>query len=487
MGTATVHTVNILDGNTETVTVEFRNDPWTGLTIRKVDKTNAKGLPGAIFKLYKGSEEDSKAYLGDWESGENGSVTIQKLEPGYYTIVEFQAPYGYLLDQEHHVQTIEIKPETVDRNITMVFQNLPKPKLLIEKIDKVTGLRLPGAVFHVSRRGSEEYMEVTTGSDGTVLLENLEDDWYTVTEVRAPSGYVLDTWHYDVEMIPGKTVPLIMSNLQQPDLLIRKVDEQTEVGVPGAMLRRTKDDAKEYKDVTTGADDTYLVKDLEPGWYTVKETKAPLEYILDDTVKTVELKPDAPAVVEFENQPLNGLHIKKIDSKTQAPLEGAKFRVSEKGGRLIGEYTTDNQGEIVIDDLQPGWYTIEEIKAPDGYRLDNTPKDVEFVWGQFVTVEFTNELLSPIQIRKIDSETGAPLAGAKFRITKANGEYVGDFFTSTDDFLNVPELEPGFYIVSETKAPEGYLLDNTPQTIEVKANVPTMVEFVNKRLPGLQV
>lgn len=127
MGTTTVHTVNILDGNTETVTVEFRNEPWTGLTICKVDKTNTKGLPGAIFKLYKGSEEDPKAYLGDWETGENGSVTIQKLEPGYYTIVESQAPYEYLLDQEHHVQTIKIKPEEVNRNITVVFQNLPKP------------------------------------------------------------------------------------------------------------------------------------------------------------------------------------------------------------------------------------------------------------------------------------------------------------------------------------------------------------------------
>lgn len=189
----------------------------------------------------------------------------------------------------------------------------------------------------------------------------------------------------------------------------------------------------------------------------------------------------------MRTSPSNGLHIKKIDSKTQAPLEGAKFRVSEKGGRLIGEYATDNQGESVIDDLQPGWYTIEETKAPNGYRLDNTPKDVEFVWGQFVTVEFTNELLSPIQIRKIDSETGAPLAGAKFRITKANGEYVGDFSTSTDGFLNVPELEPGFYIVSETKAPEGYLLDNTPQTIEVKANVPTIDEVYTRGYRELRI
>ena len=203
--------------------------------------------------------------------------------------MESQAPYGYLLDQEHHVQTIEIKPEAVNRNITVVFQNLPKPKLLIEKIDKVTGLRLPGAVFHVSRRGSEEYMEVRTGSDGTVLLENLEDDWYTVTEVRAPSGYVLDSRHYDVEMIPGKTVPLIINNLQQPDLLLRKVDEQTGSGVPGAVLRITKDGAKEYKDVTTGADGTYLVKDLEPGWYIVEEIKAPDGYLLNEEPQYIEL------------------------------------------------------------------------------------------------------------------------------------------------------------------------------------------------------
>ncbi len=487
MGTTTVHTVNILDGNTETVTVEFRNEPWTGLTIRKVDKTNAKGLPGAIFKLYKGSEEDPKAYLGDWESGENGSVTIQKLEPGYYTIVESQAPYGYLLDQEHHVQTIEIKPEAVNRNITVVFQNLPKPKLLIEKIDKVTGLRLPGAVFHVSRRGSEEYMEVRTGSDGTVLLENLEDDWYTVTEVRAPSGYVLDSRHYDVEMIPGKTVPLIINNLQQPDLLLRKVDEQTGSGVPGAVLRITKDGAKEYKDVTTGADGTYLVKDLEPGWYIVEEIKAPDGYLLNDEPQYIELIAGQDSELIIKNRHKPSLEILKIDSVTKQPLEGVSFQVQIKNGKTLGEYRTDAAGRIYLENIDPELYVVTEVKAPDGYIMLTGSKEALVEWGKTTTLQFENQPRNPILVKKVDTKTGEPLAGAKFRVEKSSGERMGDFVTNSAGFFVTPDLEAGTYTVYETAAPAGYILDKTPQTAVLRPNGTTTLEFSNKPLAGLQI
>ena len=487
MGTTTVHTVNILDGNTETVTVEFRNEPWTGLTIRKVDKTNAKGLPGAIFKLYKGSEEDPKAYLGDWESGENGSVTIQKLEPGYYTIVESQAPYGYLLDQEHHVQTIEIKPEAVNRNITVVFQNLPKPKLLIEKIDKVTGLRLPGAVFHVSRRGSEEYMEVQTGSDGTVLLENLENDWYTVTEVRAPSGYVLDSRHYDVEMIPGKTVPLIINNLQQPDLLIRKVDEQTGSGVPGAVLRITKDGAKEYKDVTTGADGTYLVKDLEPGWYIVEEIKAPDGYLLNDEPQYIELIAGQDSELIIKNRHKPSLEILKIDSVTKQPLEGVAFRVQIKNGKTLGEYRTDAVGRIYLENIDPELYVVTEVKAPDGYILLTGSKEALVEWGKTTTLQFENQPRNPILVKKVDTKTGEPLAGAKFLIQQVNGAFVAELETGRNGYITVTDLDPGWYTVKETKAPLGYILDDTVKTVELKPDSPAVVEFENQPLNGLHI
>ena len=177
-GTAQVHTVNILEGNFEPVTVQFENEPWTGLTIRKVDASNGKGLAGAVFKIYRGSAEDSKAYLGDWETGTNGSVVIQDLQPDYYTIVESQAPYGYLLDGEHRVQTIEIKPDAVNENLTVVFQNQPRPKLLIKKIDGETGEPIC-AVFNLYDAKNNLLGEFTTGQNGVIeFLRELAEGKY---------------------------------------------------------------------------------------------------------------------------------------------------------------------------------------------------------------------------------------------------------------------------------------------------------------------
>ena len=752
--TDVVHNVSVFEGTTEAVEVVFENEPWSGLTIKKVDSTNDKGLQGAVFKVYKGSHEDPLAFIGDFETNENGVVVVPKLESGqYYTIVEAQPPYGYLLS-ENNVQTVMVRPDAVQNNVTVIFQNKPKPKLLIEKIDEVTGKKLEGAVFRVSLKDSAEYKEFTTGADGTVLIENLEEDWYTVQEIRSPTNYILDDQIRNIQTKAGETTILRINNHRKPNLTIRKVDEQTGNGIAGVTLRITKEGAKEYQDVTTGADGVFVLEHADPGWYIVteqrtpethildqtphyievkadqdteiviknkakpslrilktdsvtkqpmqgvtfevsvkqgktlgeyrtdaggeiflpniepqlyvireirtldgylidtqqkealvewgkttevaftntpknplliykvdfhtgeplagatflvekvngehvgeyitgrngyatvtgiepgfylvKEVKPPLNYILDETPKTVELKYDSPAIVQFEDKAMSGLHIKKIDSLTKEPMEGVSFRVSEKAGRTIGEFKTDAQGSILVDNLQPGWYTVREIDTLEGYILDELPRDVEFVWGQLTTLEFTNDRkaqlqvkkvdtdtgeplagakfrletvggeflgeystdrtgfftvdnlnvdyvvvreikepdgyllnnvpytvrieankpailevsnkrLSPIQIRKVDAETGAPLAGAHFRVTQANGEYVGDFSTGTDGFLNIPELQPGFYIVSETQAPAGYLLDQTPQTIEVKANIPALVEFTNKRLPGLQV
>ena len=100
-----------------------------------------------MFKLYEGTSTETTKFLGDYVTNENGVVVIPELESNqYYTVQEAQPPYGYFLDEEDNPQTILIKPEALGENMTIVFRNMPKPKLLITKIDADTGEPLPGGV-----------------------------------------------------------------------------------------------------------------------------------------------------------------------------------------------------------------------------------------------------------------------------------------------------------------------------------------------------
>ena len=140
----------------------------------------------------------------------------------------------------------------------------------------------------------------------------------------------------------------------------------------------------------------------------------------------------------------------------------------------------------VIGKEQIGEYDYSKL----GWSAENllSPKDVEVTHDQFIRVAFADERLASLQIRKIDEITGEPLAGAVFRVTKQNGEIIGEeYVTDKAGLIQVPTLAPGYYAVSEVKAPAGYTLDGAAKTVEVKTNTPTVVTFADKPLAGLKI
>ena len=139
--------------------------------------------------------------------------------------------------------------------------------------------------------------------------------------------------------------------------------------------------------------------------------------------RSVELREGKPAQVEFVNIKKEALQILKVDAETGDPLPGAVFTVMKTSGEPVGDrYTTDRNGSILITDLEPGAYIVAEVQAPEGYVLSAAPQTIELKPGQSARLEFVNTKKESLQILKVDAETGDPLPGAVFTITKTSGE-----------------------------------------------------------------
>ena len=147
------------------------------------------------------------------------------------------------------------------------------------------------------------------------------------------------------------------------------------------------------------------------------------------------------------------------------------FKITRGDGSVVREsVTTDADGVIHLPELDTGTYIITEVSAPDGYAIDEAPKTVEVRAGQTYEVTFSNTRRSGLTIRKIDEDTRQPLKNAIFSISKANGEIVKDRAeTDVNGVITLTGIEDCTLIVTEIEAPDGYILQDMPKTIEVKA------------------
>ncbi len=370
-----------------------------------------------------------------------------------------------------------------------------------------------------------ELIETLTTEKGVVMSKPLYLGTYTVTEKTAPHGYVQDTTVYDVTLYYGdQTVELVTESIsidnapQMGTVTIEKRDKETgkPIILSDAVFRlHAKEDivtgdgvvhykAGELVDTLTTIQGVIASKPLYLGTYVITEITAPEGYILNSTPYDVTLSYGGQAVelvsesLSLDNAPQMGtITITKVDKETGKPIVGADavfelrakadiitadVTIRHKAGELIDTLTTKD-GVATTSLLYLGAYTITEVTAPDGYLLDDTPHDVTLVYGgqdvALVTESLTIEnapQMGQIVITKVDSETGKPiiLSPATFAIYAAadivtpdgtvrytKGQLV-DTLVTENGVATSKLLYLGDYIVVETIAPEGYILDTTP-------------------------
>lgn len=519
----------IIDGQAQTidiksgkvVSITFKNAPKGELVIEKTDAATGKLLSGAEFIIRKsdGTEVGADGNIHNdltiesgtlssdshFVTGGDGRIIIKGLTPGNYTITEVKAPDGYLIGKNAS-RTIQI---TAGDTQTITFANPSTCSLLIKKVctenpDKM----LEGAVFDVRYADGTVVGDsngvFTTGADGTILITGLEaNKAIVVTETKAPDGFTIDTTPQTITTQAGKVVQLTFANAPYGKIIIEKRDSKTNELLPGAEFRVTTAAGCEVGQngvigdtnltsngiFTTGADGKITITNVRPGNYVITEIKAPDGYLIDDPTRTITVTSGDTQTIVFKDTKPGGLIIEKRDSVTKEPLAGATFKVTTSDGRFVaqdggatstnGLYTTDANGQIHIVDLDPDTYVVTEVTAPDGYLMDAPSQTVKIEKNDTQTLTFYDTPLGGLTIVKVDSESGKRLEGAKIEVAKMNGEIVGTYVTDKLGVIQLPDLDDGWYQLTEIKAPKGYLLDSTPQKVEVKKGETKTFEFEN--------
>ena len=468
----------------ETTTEVVKNAKQTGdLVIEKIDAANSDKLAGAEFTI-----TDPYGYEATETSNAAGQITLKKLPIGTYTVKETKAPAGYELNAKAF--TVEVTVDNVSTQVVTNTKEQPKVGTLkIHKIDADSKAPLAGAIFEITGDGYKEFKE--SDANGMIEIVDLPLGTYKFTEVKAPAGYELSEQTFTAVITSAGVFEQTVLNTKKEvppvippvgSLVIHKVDTKNNA-LAGAEFHITGANYDVMKKSNNNGQ--IELNDLEPGTYTITETKAPAGYELAAAPFTVTVAENSTFTQTVINEKIvpqvGSIIINKVDDNNVA-LAGATFHITGPNG-YDEMKTSNNMGQIELHELAVGEYTVTETKAPAGYELVATPFKLNVTVQGTTTQTVVNKKEQPkvgqLIIEKTDEQTGTRLKGATFEII--GDDYNESFTTNASGQIIVKNLVPGTYTVKETAAPAGYTLSTDTYDVEVKANETVKQVITNKK------
>ncbi|QWG37741.1 choice-of-anchor A family protein [Bacillus mycoides] len=448
----------------EVVKQEVMNEKVLGqFEIVKVDANDkTKLLSDAEFTVYKDGKK-----VAELKTDESGKAMLPKLPLGEYTVKETKAPAGYKISNKEWKVTIQNEKEVV--KVEAENEKLLGSLQIIKTDDKDQAERLAGAVFTLKdAKGNVVKEKITTDKSGTVKVEGLVPGEYTLEETKAPEGYELTKQVIHVTVNGEKVVDVKVTNSKSlGQFEIVKVDANDKTKLLSDAEFEVYKDGKKVEMLQTDKTGKVISGKLEPGKYTLKETKAPKGYKLLKEEIEVVVEANKVVQVQVENaKELGSLQVIKKDAESGKVLEGAEFRLKNETGQVVGEAkTTNKDGVVTFENLVPGKYTLEETKAPEGYKAVEVTVKVNVVANEVAKQEVLNEkvkekITGQVEITKIDAnDTDKKLEGAVFEILK-DGIKIDTLTSDKNGKATSKKLEPGDYVLKEVQAPEGYNLSD---------------------------
>lgn len=513
----------ILHGS-ESKTVTFENVPLNAIIVEKYDSVTHEALPGCTFQLryLGGTSGTGGTVIGQKVTGKNGTAIWTGLKSGTYILEEVDPADGYSIIQSS--ETIFLADSGEQSVVTVRFENMPDGMLLIRKVCDVNpSITLQDAEFKIAYADGTLIGDSNgifrTDENGEIRISGLKPGKsVVVTETRAPDGFILDTQSQTVQIKEGRTVSLTFKNTPKGALIIQKRDSETNKPLPGAEFRVMTaagcevglngvigDSTLTQNGIfTTDSSGEIRITNLIPGAYVITEIKAPEGYVMDQPSTNVVIGPkgDTQTVV-IKNSQAGTLIIDKRDSLTGKPLAGVTFKVTTASGEFVpdenghissnGLYMTDKEGKIQINGVV-GTLVVTETKTIPGYTIDpgSQTQTVVVHPNDTQTLYFTNTPSTTLVIEKYIEGTTTPIKGVTFLVTDSSGAVVGqsngEFITDEAGRIVITDLVPGTTVTArETKVPEGFVLDTTPKSIQIKEGEVQTLRFYNQKQGGLVI
>lgn len=366
-------------------------------------------------------------------------------------------------------------------------------------------------------KAGDKISTIVTDEQGIARIDNLPCGKYYLIETKTIDGFILDNTpiEADISYIDQNTNVVyagmnVTNERQKVQISVIKTDSETKKVLEGAVfgLFTKKDivnadgkvivnaDTQIEKAVTGKDGKVTFTSDLPLGQYYVKELEAPAGYVKSDKVIDVDAtyKGDNVKVIEleaaFENIPIK-VEFSKTDITGEKELPGAKLSVIDSEGKIVESWISEAGKSHVIERLPVGKYTLREESAPYGYKVavDVTFEITETSEIQKVIMK-DEQAVGRIIINKTDSVTGSPIEGVVFEIRDKDGKVLDTLTTDKNGYAESKLLpictynkdgsykEDIHYTVIETKAANGYILDETSYDVVLKYsdNAPVCIE-----------
>ena len=361
--------------------------------------------------------------------------------------------------------------------------------LQIVKYEAGTTTPLSGAMFEVIGPDGATVGTFTTNSSGKIRIPLTLTGNYTVYERVAPDFYLLsEEPAQNVQVVYGEVAEVVFENEPYGNLRIEKTSN-TGMNLPGALITITHIESGQRYTGETNSAGAAVFREIQPGAYRIEETAAPAGWLLDDTIYTTAVIAGETTTFHLVNEELPGLRIIKYDRKNMVAMPDVTFEVWRDGVSL-GTFRTDEFGEILLTDVEPGTYRAVEVDTgSDGHILNTTPQEVELEAGDGIKeLMFFNDVKPGLRLVKVDSaDPSKVIPNVLFEIKSVAGDYgPEEFRTDENGEIVLSELPAGAYVVTELSCP-GYVIDEAQRIIQLDPNEDAQFVFTNSIKPSLQI